>query len=138
MKFARIVLVGVCALRALSLEAQQNALLIPVPKMQFLDLNGYPLAGGLVYTCVAGSGCPGTTQETYTSSSALIKNSNPIVLDSSGSANIWLTPGIAYKIVVENSAGALISSTDNVSAYGSLVDHGNADPLAKSTMGPIG
>lgn len=116
MKFFRALALTlvVCAFVGRHANAQNTALL-PAPKAQFFDANGYPLAGGLVYTCVAGSSCPGTPQATYTDSTGTTQNANPVVLDAGGFANIWLAAH-PYKIVVETAAGVVISTTDNVAA----------------------
>ena len=115
------------ALRALALSLlagsllAQTASLMPTPKFQGFDASGYPLAGGLVFTCVAGSSCPGTPLATYTDSTAGTANANPVVLDGGGFANIWLGSN-NYKIVVENAAGVVISTTDNVSGANTLTN----------------
>lgn len=113
---------ALAALLAVSLFAQSGALL-PTPQ-QFFDANGYPLAGGLVYTCVAGSTC-GTSPVlnplvSYTDSSLGTANQNPVVLDASGSASIW-GGASAYKIVVETSAGVVLHTADNVILNGIAV-----------------
>jgi hypothetical protein len=81
---------------------------------QFFDNNGLPLAGGLLYTYTAGTSTP---QATYTTSAGSVANANPIVLDSSGrtTTETWLTQGIAYKFILQTSAGVQIWSNDNVS-----------------------
>lgn len=94
----------------------QNAVLMPPPKLQFFDSKGSPLAGGFVYTCVAGSTCPGTPQPSYTDATGVVQNANPVVLDAGGYASIWLTWGSSYKIVVQNSGGVTVSTTDNYTA----------------------
>lgn len=66
---------------------------------QFLDSNGKPLSGGLVWSYAAGTTTPLTT---YTSRDGDIANSNPVVLDADGRANIWLSANVAYKLVLEN------------------------------------
>lgn len=66
---------------------------------QFLDSNGKPLSGGLVWTYAAGTTTPLTT---YTSREGDIANSNPIVLDADGRGSIWLSTNVAYKLVLEN------------------------------------
>jgi hypothetical protein len=81
---------------------------------QLFDNNGIPLAGGLIYTYLAGTNTPAAT---YTSSTGLIAHSNPIVLDSAGrvaTGEIWLTIGLRYKFVVKTSVGVQIASYDNV------------------------
>ena len=81
---------------------------------QFFDNNGVPLAGGLLYTYLAGTTTPAVT---YTSVSGSIANSNPIVLDSSGRPpnEIWLNGNYSYKFVLQNSSGSQIWSMDNLS-----------------------
>ena len=84
--------------------------LAPTPKLQFFDANGAPLAGGLLYTYAAGSTTP---LATYTDSTGLIANTNPIVLDSRGEANVWLGAAI-YKFALYTSVGVLIWTVDNI------------------------
>jgi len=81
---------------------------------QLFDDSGVPLAGGKINTYAAGTTTP---LATYTSYTGLIAHSNPIVLDASGRVNeIWLTEGLTYKFVVEDSAGNLIGTYDNVNS----------------------
>ena len=74
-----------------------------------------PLVGGLLNVYAAGTTTPVTT---YTSSSGLIANTNPIVLDASGRVpfEIWWTAGSSYKFVLQDSAGNTIpnGTWDNV------------------------
>jgi hypothetical protein len=91
----------------------QNAALMPVPKLQFFDANGIPLAGGLVYTCVAGTSCPGNPLASYTDATASVQNANPVVLDSGGFAAIWLGTS-SYKIVLTSSLGVTQWTSDSV------------------------
>jgi len=88
------------------------AVLSPAAKTSFVDAAGEPLVGGLLYTYIAGTTTP---QTTYTDSTAVTANTNPIVLDSRGEANVWLG-GAIYKFVLKDSVGALIWSVDNISA----------------------
>lgn len=91
----------------------QAASLAPVGVQQFSDNDGNPLAGGLLYTYVAGTSSP---QATYTSSTGMGLNTNPIVLDSGGRAAIWLANAAAYKFILQNSLGVTIWTADNVTA----------------------
>ena len=84
--------------------------LSPTPKLQFFDLNGAPLSGGLLYTYAAGTTTP---LASYTDSTGLIANTNPIVLDSRGEANVWLS-GAIYKFALYTSVGVLIWTVDNI------------------------
>lgn len=96
----RIVLAFLFA-ASLGAQALPNATPMPSAVYQFVDANGVPLAGGLLYTCAAGLSCPGNPQATYTDSTAGVQNTNPIVLDSSGRAQIWLGPQ-AYRLVLKD------------------------------------
>ena len=96
--------------------------LSPTPKLQFFDANGAPLASGLLYTYEAGSTTP---LATYTDSTGVSANTNPIVLDSRGEANVWLGSA-SYKLALYTSAGVLIWTVDNISTNGSnlsVTDH---------------
>ena len=84
--------------------------LSPTPKLQFFDLNGAPLSGGLLYTYAAGTTTP---LATYTDSTGNFANTNPIVLDSRGEANVWLS-GAIYKFALYTSASVLIWTVDNI------------------------
>lgn len=74
------------------------------------DNNGDPLAGGLLYTYEAGTTTPKQTFNSRDESSA---NTNPIVLDSAGRAQIWLDSG-SYKFVQHNSDDVLVWETDDI------------------------
>lgn len=88
------------------------AYLSPLPKMQFFDANGDPLVGGKLYTYAAGTTTP---LATYTSSSGAVSNTNPVILDSRGEANVWLalTP---YKFKLTTASDVEIWTVDNVSS----------------------
>lgn len=81
---------------------------------QFFDNNGVPLAGGLVYSYLAGTTTPAAT---YTSSAGSVAHANPIVLNSAGrvaTGEIWLTSNVEYKFILYTSANVLIASYDNI------------------------
>lgn len=82
---------------------------------QFLDDSANPLTGGLLYVYQAGTTTPVTT---YTSSSGVVANSNPIVLDAAGrvAEQIWLDPSYSYKFVLKSSTGSTIWTKDNIPA----------------------
>ena len=80
---------------------------------QFIDDCGKPLAGGKVYTYEAKTT---TLKPTYADVEGLAVNTNPIILDESGRANIHLAIG-AYRIRVLNKKGALIADTPEISRY---------------------
>jgi hypothetical protein len=82
---------------------------------QFLDNSGNVLTGGKIFTYAAGTT---TNQATYTTSAGNIFHPNPIILDASGrvpsGGEIWLFDTLAYKFVLETSAGVLIATYDNI------------------------
>lgn len=86
---------------------------------QLFNDNGDPLAGGKIYTYLAGTT---TNAATYTTAAGNIAHSNPIVLDGAGrvpSGEIWLTEGTSYKFVVKDSADNLIGTYDNLTGINS-------------------
>lgn len=91
----------------------QSAGLSPSPKFQPLDNAGKIVPNGRVYTFAAGTSTP---QASFVDSGGVTTNTNPIVLDAAGRANLWLGGGLAYKIQLQTSAGATIWTVDNVSA----------------------
>jgi len=93
------------------------ATISPVPKLQFSDENGVPLAAGLLYTYEAGTTTPKTT---YQDAAQVAANANPIVLDASGQADVWLIPGEAYKFILQDALAATIWTVDNVTAAGTM------------------
>lgn len=80
---------------------------------QFFSNDGLPLNAGKLYTYQAGSTTPLTT---FTDSSGLIANTNPIILGTDGRppSTIWLTEGFFYKFVLANSSNVTIQTYDNL------------------------
>jgi hypothetical protein len=84
---------------------------------QFFDNNGTPLAGGKLYTYVAGTTTP---QTTYTSFAGNVPHTNPIILNSAGrvpGGEIWLT-FMSYKFILRTSTDVLIATYDNIRGNG--------------------
>lgn len=113
-----LVSLAVFAVLASPAPAQVAARPYNSPLACFYDANGDPLSGGKVYSYIAGTTTP---QVTYSDSLGATPNANPLVLDSAGCGVMWLGT-TAYKIVVKTSAGATISTTDNVPGTQSVVD----------------
>lgn len=80
---------------------------------QFIDSCGKPLAGGKVYTYEANTTTPKTT---YADTEGLAVNTNPIILDESGRARIYMGDG-SYRIRVLDRNEALIADTNKISRY---------------------
>jgi hypothetical protein len=71
--------------------------LSPTPRQLFLNPStGAPYSGAKVFSYQAGTT---TKLATYTDSTGATANTNPIILDSLGEADIWLTPVTGYKFV---------------------------------------
>jgi microcystin-dependent protein len=85
---------------------------------QFFDNSGVPLAGGLIYSYLAGTTTPLVT---YTSSTGLTAHPNPIVLDSAGRINeVWIPEGTNCKFALQTSTNVLIGTYDSLFPIASL------------------
>lgn len=70
------------------------------PRPQFELSSGVPAVGNKLFFYVGGS--VNTKQTTYTSSTGLVPNTNPVILDSLGmptTTELWFTAGQLYKVV---------------------------------------
>lgn len=85
---------------------------IPNVPPQFFDDNGAVVPGGLLNTYEAGTTTP---LATYSDVDLTVANTNPIVLDASGRATIFLQKA-SYKFVLTDAAGNTIWTRDNILA----------------------
>lgn len=74
-----------------------TAQLSPLPVFRAWDNLGFPLFGGKLFSYIAGTV---TKQATYTDSTQTTPNSNPIILNYRGEAQVWLDPTKSYKLVL--------------------------------------
>lgn len=88
------------------------ASLSPTPKLQFFGSDGLPLVGGKLYTYAAGTTTP---LATYTDHTANTSNTNPVILDSAGEADVWLPETTAYKYVLKDADDVTLFTVDYVS-----------------------
>lgn len=86
-----------------------SASLGPFPFFVAFDDDGNPLNGGKLYTYAHGGLTP---LATYTDSTGGTENTNPVVLDAAGRADVWFGPN-AYDLVLTDSAGVTIKTVDN-------------------------
>lgn len=98
------------------------AVLSPFGPFRAFDSNGDPLNGGKLYTYEAGTSTP---KATYTTTSGAIANTNPVILDSAGYADVWLGSG-GYKFILTTSADVTLWTIDDIggdlqNAFGSSV-----------------
>lgn len=106
--------------------------LAPVIRQRYFDSNGNPLAGGKLYTYQAGTSTP---QATYTDEAGGAPNTNPVILDASGEASVWLDPELSYKFVLKDSSDVTQWSEDNVAglvAPGAVITDSIADGAVTS------
>jgi hypothetical protein len=107
--------------------------LAPLAFQRFCDNNGNPLAAGQLWTYAAGTTTP---QATYTDSTGTTPNPNPVPINARGEASVWLTPGQAYKFVLNDGFGNLIWTQDQVSgAVGSAALAATGTPSGASYIG---
>lgn len=86
--------------------------LCPYLKFKETDSNGDPLSGGKLYSYIAGTSTP---LGTYTDESGATPNSNPVILDASGRADVWLSAASVYKFALYDSNDNLIWTVDDIS-----------------------
>ena len=91
-----------------------TAALTPVPKIQFFANDGTPLVGGKLYSYAAGTTTPLATYTTY---AGTVANTNPVILDSRGEADVWLGSDL-YKMALYDADNALIWTVDNILSSG--------------------
>jgi hypothetical protein len=87
------------------------ASLSPPPKLQFFGTDGLPLVGGKLYTYAAGTTTP---LATYVDHTGTTTNTNPVILDSNGEADVWLPDTTSYKYVLKTSADVLLYTVDYI------------------------
>lgn len=99
--------------------ANPLASLLPNGKQTFIDQNGVPLIGGSVYFYIPNTTTP---KNTWQDSQELTLNTNPVVLDSYGSAIIYGSG--QYRQIVKDILGNTIwdqSTTDLIGVFGNIV-----------------
>lgn len=104
--------------------------LTPSPKQQIFGSDGLPLVGGKIYTYAAGTSTPIAT---YVDSAAVTANTNPIILDSYGQANIWLINTTGYKFIVKDADDVLLYTVDNIAIPLDLNSFGAPPPIGNVT-----
>lgn len=91
----------------------------PNPILQFFDLNGFPLAGGKLYTYQAGTN---NLKDTFSDADGIYKNTNPIILTDSGSCVIYIeakeesSNENAYRFMLYDNEDRFLFSFDNITS----------------------
>ena len=104
--------------------------LTPSPKQQIFGSDGLPLVGGKIYTYAGGTSTPIATYTDYTAATA---NTNPIILDSLGQANIWLVNTTTYKFIVKDADDVLLYTVDNIAIPLDLNSFSSPPPIGDVT-----
>lgn len=101
--------------------------LLPLPIFRCFDSAGLPGANFRLYTYVAGSSS--TNQVTY-GADGVTPNTNPVIMDSTGSATIRLDSSLAYKFVLKD-------ASDNLSPSGWTEDNYSVPATSAASIGAL-
>lgn len=88
---------------------------MPMIRARFFDDNGRPLSGGKIYTYEPNST---TLKTTYKDLAATTPNTNPILLDVAGEADIYFDG--QYRVIVESWRGEQLYDVDNIGALAQI------------------
>lgn len=103
--------------------------ILTMARHRFYNNAGAVNAGGKVYTYTAGTSTPVAT---YTSSSAATPNANPIILDSKGECDLWITGQIKINVLESDDTQVTGWPVDNI---GSGVSNNDAQSRWAGTAG---
>ena len=106
------------------------ASLSPTPKLQFFGTDGLPLVGGKLYTYSAGTTTP---LATYVDHTGTTQNTNPVILDSNGQANVWLLNSETYKYILKTPADVTLYTVDYVSVPLTSDSFASPPPIGSGT-----
>lgn len=127
-------------LLAANVNGQTVAPIGGLGNIQFFDNNGAVLTNGVLYSFQAGTS---VQQATYTDSSGLIQNPNPIPFGSGARVQIWLSIGSFYKLVLcsQNdgaacAAGDILFTVDQVPGGSTSSGGTSSSPFISGTASP--
>jgi hypothetical protein len=106
----KLAIIALLVLTFVTSKAQVSVVPIVSPHMSFVNAVGQACAGCKLQTFSAGTTTP---LATYTDNTGTSQNTNPIILDLTGSANIWFQES-AYKLVLSDPLGNLLFTIDNI------------------------
>jgi hypothetical protein len=95
-----------------------SVVLAPSPIFRGVANDGTALVGGQLFTYIAGTTTP---QATWIDSTQTTQNTNPVILNSRGEANVWINPALIYKFVLQDSAGNPIWTVDQINGVGQSI-----------------
>lgn len=105
------------------------AVVMPPGRQAYYKTDGTPLVGGRLRTFAAGTTTP---KATWSDAAGTIANPNPVILDARGEATIYWSG--AYKVQLEDSAGAIIWTVDNYVAPDATVSDGVSTVPSATTV----
>jgi len=108
------------------------SILCPPLVFQGVGFGGLPLPFGKLFSYEAGTSAP---QATWTDSTQLQQNSNPVILNANGQAQVWLDPSLTYKFRLTDALNNQIYVTDQV--QGSLTAAALSVILTQEFIGAI-
>src|SRR6266436_2281724 len=135
----KIIVMALALLLGSIARSQVPVALSPLAKQQFLSITGVPLAGGCLGTFITGSSTP---LATYQDGTGTATNSNPVILDAGGFANLWLK-NASYRFTLTSAGGVNCSTgtfqytVDNVSSY-SVINQAQNIFLSCQSSDPAG
>jgi hypothetical protein len=121
----KLAIIALLALTFVMAKAQTAVQPIADPHMSFVNAVGQACAGCKLSTFAAGTTTP---LATFTDNTGTAQNTNPIILDPTGSANIWFTQA-SYKIVLDDPLGNTLWTVDNIPAICTLITCSFARPI---------
>ena len=104
--------------------------LCPMIRLYETYATGAPLVGGKIYTAQPGTVAgPGQSfpKATYTDATGSVPNTNPVILDGSGKADMWLNG--SYSMAVYDVNGILIESSSNITGSGATGSANGIDTI---------
>lgn len=117
--------------------ANNTNLSFPSAFCQQFFKDGKPLASGKLYTYIAGSSTSVVTYKTISGGTESANmNTNPIILDMSGKANLVISKDTAYKFVLFDRNDVKVDEWDNITAGGSD-GSGSSNVYVEGTSGEI-
>jgi len=109
----------------------QPLALMPLPRIQWLDDNGAPLAAGVLRFYTTGTSTP---RSVYTTADGDIALGTSVTLDGDGrAAAVYLATG-GYKVTLEDSTGTLLWTQDQVETVAETLLAGLGQLLADGTQ----
>lgn len=102
--------------------------LAPNARWQGRNLTGQPVIGGKLYTYINNTSTP---KATYQDKDGMNANTNPVILDGKGEANIYWMNDDLYTIVLKTAQDQVVYSQDNYPYVDS--DSGSTTPIASVT-----